>query len=494
MSYWSLLEQDDQATLALVWLLESAPGNAMLVTDVMTQLSLSRYKLNKSVEESQKIFNEMPELIDWQIELKHGLVGLQNATFAGFRILQLHLLKRNMTYKILFFEYFVRRHGDRRHFFDNAHISQARYYALRSQIQTEFHTQDAFQNLVGVSVHPEFAKRADLTSFCYYYFSGIESPFPELEEVSSHFLNFLAMTLKLSLTPSQRLKLKLFFQVQVQRIHGFHDLNTRSSVQLENNQTTGFIVNFYNHYVPNIENTDVSSEVTYLYLFLLSQKMIDDVPLKLEAKLTKRLNLAVQESQKYLNQTPIINHQRLSMADADHVIDQLLTIGNWLAFFNMTTTPEQYELNIDRLAQSFPGIVNLARELCEIAQRTSQLKLPADSVPKIVYNFVVLLIDLLPTDVIEDQVTVCIDFGQSNVPVNYIEDLLQLHILGGVHVTHSLTAATDIYLSDTVVNDLNQAIQITWPNPLQTNDWSALNDVVNQLKQQKIAKLQVISE
>nr|WP_034527922.1 hypothetical protein [Secundilactobacillus oryzae] len=109
-------------------------------------------------------------------------------------------------------------HASRHKFLEDNFISQAQFYNIRNQVNQLVADLSMFSPARSVIQNVEFIKRLSLIDFYQHFFNGIEDPFPALNALTSKFMNLIAMTYSISLSPVKFAKLNLFLQVQLARI------------------------------------------------------------------------------------------------------------------------------------------------------------------------------------------------------------------------------------------------------------------------------------
>ncbi|KRM76329.1 hypothetical protein [Secundilactobacillus collinoides] len=486
MDYLAFLEKDDQLKLKLVWLLETSHENRISLKDVFSRLSVTRYKLNKVIASLQLDLQTGEGLGQSSITIKDGVLFGEQITFSVFRTLQLSLLRQSLRFQIFEYEYMAKSTQSRQRFLEDHFISQAKYYLLRGEIDELLSSAAPFGGSGSVSVHPELSMRVKITNVYYYFFSGIEDPFPELKEVTSKFTSFCAMTLGLSMTPSEKSKLAIFFQVQCKRINEQRFINLRQFLHVDHTDNMPFIKNFYLKNVELAGEDDVTSEVGCLYLFLSSQNLIDNCPVTLAKPFKMQLIVIKNRFQQLLTTSVLLDHTQLEEKRLARIAEQMSLNSYWMMLFDLHTTPEYYQHSDDRVNDDFPGLAMLAYQMTQEATDILELKVNHEVRTKLVYNYLMALIGVVPHEAVMDTVTVCVDFGQSKVPSNYMRKLLAFYLGGSVKFVNYLSTDTDVYLSDTFVSGIHDIPQVTWPDPLRATNWENLHQIIVDVKKKKI--------
>lgn len=199
---------------------------------VLDTLGITRYKFNKLVEALRDDLSEIG-YVDCRFLVEDSILVCERADYSIYQQLRLYYMKQSSRYQIFEYEYVDSKGESRQKFLADHYMSQTKFYALRAQVEAILNEQTIVKvKPQGVTLHPELVERIKITNVYYHFYNGIEDPFPELKNSASRFCNFLTMTFGISLTPSQRLKLQIFFQIQIKRLAGRHFMNLRQLVKL----------------------------------------------------------------------------------------------------------------------------------------------------------------------------------------------------------------------------------------------------------------------
>ncbi|KRM76327.1 hypothetical protein FC82_GL001687 [Secundilactobacillus collinoides DSM 20515 = JCM 1123] len=486
MDYLAFLEKDDQLKLKLIWLLETAHEHQIPLKTALSQLSVTRYKLNKIIARLEIDFQTQPEVDQSTIILKDGVLYGEHLDFSVYRVLQLAFLKRSIRFQIFEYEYMAKSNQSRQKFFEEHYISQAKYYLLRNEIDDLLANAVPLDHSNTINVHPELVMRSKLTNIYYYFYSGMELPFPELKKVTSKFIGFCAMTLGISMTPTQKAKLSIFFQVQVKRINSRNFINLRQLMHVQRTDQTAFIKNFYLNNVELAKEDDVTSEAGYLSAFLLSEHVADVCPTVLNKSLTMELGVIKDRFEKLLRSSALIDQSLVKDDKLSDIATHLSLESYWMLLFDLYTTPDYYEQSETRYSEDFPGFAMLASQMTREIRRILDLTVNYDIHTKLNHDYLMALIGLVPHDIVRDTVTVCVDFGQCRIPQQYIDMLLASYPGGNVKFVDYFSNDTDIYLSDTFVADIRDVPQVVWPDPMQLENFESLHRIVTEIKKNKI--------
>lgn len=299
MNYDIFLENNEKSKLNILQFILTKK-NEILLDEIMVQTNLSRYKVikltNDLIHDINNVYATQPVQISLELHSKKSITNF-NATFSTLRILRLHYLKESTTFKIFQYGFLENNHVPRQRFLSSNFISQAQYYNIREKVKMILDQADFFSDSNLFITNNEFLTRTALLNMYYFFYNGIEDPFPELKEITSKFINMVTMTFFLSMTPTQIAKLRVFFQLQVKRIqnrHSITDLNDYTVIVSKDKLTT--LQKFYSGNIIN-NHIDLDSEIKALMIFIQSQGLTNDTILKNPAPM--------QQTIKNLNQKQI---------------------------------------------------------------------------------------------------------------------------------------------------------------------------------------------
>lgn len=486
MDYSGFFEADVQLKLRMVQLMIQVEYPRIRITQATDKLGLSRYKLNKLLTELSADLISIGKL-ERPIEVSAKEIENPQFDISTFQILQLWYLKQSLKYQIFEYEYLNSHQSTRKHFWKTHYSSQARYYVLRTEID-ELLAEDVgtLNRSNSIQLQPELVMRISLTNIYYHFFGGVAEPFPELNQVTSRFLSFLMMTLGLSLTPSEQLKLRIFFQIQIKRIQDRQKLNLRQLIKLENSDEIQLVKNYYAKHVSLIEEADLDSEVGYLFLFLRSQDLMTSMPIKITPVILQQFDRASSAFKSILVKTPLLRESELSAHELERLANKLSEVSHWLLFVDFDSAQSLDHLDVSKLTANFPGQVQLAEQLTTKAIDIFNLKPNSVIQDELKRSYLQVLIDEVHASVLQYSVTICIDFVQSKVPLTYFSNLIAFYLGGGIKFTSQLSQNVDVYLSDTFVASIHGIPQIIWPEPLEVSNWEKLREVIAMVKQQKV--------
>lgn len=493
MEYLAFLEKDERIKLSVLALLAETGHQVVPVKQVLDQLSITRYKFNQLIAELIEDLQQIKQC-QYQLKVKDGTVISEHIDYSIYQQMQLFYLRQSPRFQIFEYEYLNQQMESRQKFLRDHFMSQSKYYTLRGQVENLLDNKALMQKRSeGGNLHPELVERAKITNVYCHFFNGIDDPFPELKEQTSRFCTFLCMTLGISLTPSERFKLRIFFQVQVKRLTGCHYMNIRNIATLKRDERLPFLKNYYLKNVWHSKQADIDSEISYLLLFLKSQRIMDSVPVKLCKQIQLQFNRGSQRFEQVLTETNVVEQKKFSAAVKQRTADRLSELTIWLMVFDYFELTETNSTDQPHMSMNFPALTVLGKRLVDAAAKTFDLQLSPEVQSRLLKCYVKILIDGIPSNLVKDNVTICVDFVQSIVPMDYFAQLLTTNLGAGIVLTNQLSSDVDIFLSDIYISSIHDIPQVTWLDPLKTSNWEQLRQTIAEVKQAKLEKFMAAS-
>lgn len=294
------------------------------------------------------------------------------------------------------------------------------------------------------------------------------------------------MTFGISPTPSERLKLKMFVQIQVKRLAGRHFLSIRHMATLERDTRLPFLKNYYLENIPHSGESDIDSEICYLFLFLRSQRIMTSVPVKFCQQLQQQYNSASKHFERILAGTPVINQTKFTGENQQQIAQHITQLTIWLMMFDYFDFTEVIAPDQSQVAMDFPALTVLGKQLVGEAIKVFKLQLCDECRGKLLKSYVKILIADVPNDLMQDNVTICVDFVQSIVPMDYFAKLLLVNLGAGIVLTRQLSKDVDVFLSDIYMASIHDIPQVTLLDPLKTSSWEKLRQTVADVKRTKL--------
>lgn len=493
MDYLAFLEKDERTKLEILGMLAETEQHVIQVKQVLDQLSITRYKFNQLAD---GLINDLQQIKQCQYKLtvKDCTIVCEHIDYSIYQQMQLYYLRESPRFQVFEYEYINPHHQSRQKFLMDHYMSQSKFYKLRNQVENILENKALMQaRSEDSSLHLEMSERAKITNVYYHFFNGIDDPFPELREPTSRFCNFLCMTFGISLTPSERLKLRMFFQVQVKRLSGQHFMNIRSIATLTHDVRLPFLKNYYLKNVRHSDEADIDSEMCYLFLFLKSQQIMTEVPVKFCKQIQQQFNRGSHQFERVLAKTAVVEQKDFTVSVQHQTADQLAELTIWLMLFDYFEFTEINSTDQSHMTMNFPALTALGKKLVDTAIETFNLQLSNETRSRLLKCFVKILIDDIPSNLVKDSVTICVDFVQSIVPMDYFAKLLTANLGAGIVLTNQLSSDVDIFLSDIYVSSIHDIPQVTWLDPLKTSNWEKLRQTIAEVKQEKLERFMVAS-
>lgn len=478
MNYISFLERNDQLKFELLEHLLDAPNRKLPIKIIISELHESRYKLKKIFDEltlDLKEFDNTSSLI-----LTEDVLTFSSSVTIDLRKFQLFYLKKSILFRVFQFEY-MESHASRHKFLEDNFISQAQFYNIRNQVNQLVADLSMFSPARSVIQNGEFIKRLSLIDLYQHFFNGIEDPFPALNALTSKFMNLIAMTYSISLSPVKFAKLNLFLQVQLARILNGHGIgNLASDVQYENSSASEAVESFFQNHI-SISNDQVSGEVDFLLLFLESQEFVGAPVTTLSDELQDKFKtLDTQLGSLISSYFERFNEDQFPamVSSESEIILSLLNMR--LLIFDYASTRMISSKQLKHYQKLYPLLDIISREGVEVVADIFQLDLDGDNFNRLYSSYFFTLLAIYPIEKADDTISIYVDFSQGRFFTDYVRRVIKSYV--NLEVTDKLTPNTDIYLSDSPIKKIGTATrQLIWDGLPNTQNWLDLSVIMGQI-------------
>lgn len=489
MNYLSFLEKDERTKLRLLRMLEASYQHRVRVKLLLDELGLTRYKLNKVVDMLASDLDEINS-VHCRIFFDDNELVCNHVETSDYLELRLWYLQNSPKFQIFEYEYIDHHGQSRQRFMADHFMSQTKYYTHRAEVEKILETADRLENRSEVlSLNRELVQRVKLTNIYYHFFNGTADPFPELKTQTARFCNFLTMTYGLSLTPSERMKLRIFYQIQVKRLNEKHFINIRQLVKLSHDVRLPFLRNYYSKHIRYADHADLDSEVAYLLLFLDSQGITKFQTYTFCRLVRQQFENASQQFMTILRESQVLDQKRFKPEEQGKIANNLARLTSWMMIFDFNQSQSYKPGELQQSVQSFPALTILAKEMVKSAIHFFNLKASKPLRKLLMESYLRVLIGNIDGSLIKDSVTIYVDFVQSEVPTSYFSELIKANLGGGVKFTDHMSSDVDVYVSDIFISNIRDIPQVTWPDPLKLSSLDRLREQIVEIKEKKVEKL-----
>ncbi|MDB7088864.1 hypothetical protein PM729_14390, partial [Enterococcus mundtii] len=161
--------------------------------------------------------------------------------------------------------------------------------------------------------------------------------------------------------------------------------------------------------------------------------------------------------------------------------NKLIALNRYHQIFDFTLSSFASSNQRDYFLESYPKLSKAVTRALTIYKE--QLHFSDETiVNQLFFEYVFLLINHFAF--IEIPVYVCVDFSLGNLYTNFIQNQIQGFKNLNIIVENRLTSKTDIFVSDSVIENLS-ITQIIWKRPPTPNDWEVFGDAIIDVKRQR---------
>ncbi|MBP2099880.1 helix-turn-helix domain-containing protein [Enterococcus rivorum] len=375
---------------------------------------------------------------------------------------------------------------------------EKRYFFSRTKVFNLRKKLESLLNEVGITLEmqkligEEKAIRKFIFEVYYYYFNGLEFPFPSNVKINvEKTKNSLISIFECDHRPTKMKQLELFIGVCFLRIKWQYFL-TESVLNLELFDSFQYksmrdhILKQVTFPIENRSNT-VDFELDFLLafmtvenIFLSSMRRQVSFHEKKETQLTTLFLEIVDFELTVL--------KGCSVPDKKVILEKLKrnfqTIHRRLLCFILPKYAFNYWYRNGDFEEMYPEFHRIATRFMSIFDNFMECKNFFIDKSALYYDYMVSLIVSMPQNYLESPIYVCVDFSAGEIYAEYVFEKLNHLKRHGIQIQHKIDNKTDIYLSDHTNNKL-LCKQIVFQNPPKENQWQLLKQTVLDIKKTK---------
>lgn len=311
MNFEYFLEKDDFLCYSLLQQLIHQAEPIITTSQALQQLQISSYQLNKIIKSLNDEFQQISSHSQSKIETPDkNLIRGTNLSTTLLQQVSLGYLKRSSIFTVFQYQFIYSNMISKTDCMKQHFLSKTNFYGNEARLK-EILRKSHFTQNTSMIADPEYAIRLHLFQFFYTAFNGVDSPFPELNEVTDHAISILADSFHFSNSPTQVAKLSIFLKIWLLRIRnqGLIQQSLTASVA----QTTPLDkLAVISPIFEQLQIRPTQVELEYLFTFLVTQNYItapngffvaEEMPVPY--KLTDQLMQMVKSSRMFTNVTTV---------------------------------------------------------------------------------------------------------------------------------------------------------------------------------------------
>ena len=476
MDYPMLLTEDDESISVILNKLVVAPSRVLPLTVLIQDTSLSPYKVRKLINVINDDLQHLQNCarVDLSAE-KPTQVRLINAGPTLVPQMVLHMLARSPLFTVFEYRFFYRKVQSKTTYMRTRFLSQTPFYHYESILQARLDKQpNSLTDMPNAHVEPEYATRIQLFQTYLHAFSGVKSPFPELDAATAKITLIINRVLDVSPAPSKQNLLNIFLKVWQKRLRNQKYLHASL---LNPDEKPNQLITQLEPIMPlalnNSDTNDISNRLELEYVLTILS-LLEVIP-HVETMLAQPYqNTAEKMTAAFLENAQQLQSTTGSLDfDQQQLHDALMLIN--VKFLVLHLSPASFNTNRGRafFERAYPTFdLLILKYIPKLTQKLHLTVTPADA-SVLYHNYMFALITSCPSTTSSTTVHICVDFTQGRVFTQYLAQMIRAFTNAKIVIDPGVTAETNIYLSDTPSLTV-KCPQIIWKGAPSVTDWSNL--------------------
>lgn len=465
------LDEEQRYKYYIVKLLELKQNMFLSQEQLMDTLGVSKYKIDrflKDIEEDSELLNlKISIAIDPSGEITTR--GFTNLVIKKFR---LYYLEESKQYQILF-ELLT---GSNQ----TAESIANKLFISRASIYNELRILKENLKIVGLKIKnlkiigEEIMVRSFFFSLFNEFYSGLRKPFSnELNHKINEFKHVLLANKNIYPTRVQEYRLELFLGVSFMRIER-KQLLIEPILDVSDRELYPYLKLFTN--TTSKYKSAQKVEIQNILFFCYTENLINEAS---EWKINLSVNADVEEiSDQFLNQL-----EKVATLNSDYLQllrNELFRINRKWLYFHFKESTFIFDPQKSYFQEIYIKCDSLVRSYLDSAMLDNYFEYEEEKI-KVYYDYLFLITTVIPTNLIEDVIYVCVDFSHGKFYNEFIQNSIESFKNLNIVFERKITNNTQIYVADFVLEDL-VCQQVIWKNPPGPNEWKLFGDIIVDLK------------
>ncbi|WP_318941329.1 BglG family transcription antiterminator [Enterococcus faecalis] len=481
MDIYQLLDEGERYKLSILRYLELIQDEYITLSRLEEVMGLSHFKvsnyLNELVNDLYQ-FEDNPRILIYSDE-----IVVKNINLKTVKELQITYFKQSHTMQLLLF--LLEGRGTIEKFSENNFVSPSKTYSRRKEIVKFFNKYTSIKIQKNIIDGNEIELRNIIFSLLSESFNGYYFPFSEENKVQTNQLvDYFTSLFNLRLTPTQNKKLRLFISIIVSRIQTNKTIEQSFFKEEDSNLLS--TLKFLKKIFPNTPRKALLAESSYVLLYLLIEYDVKGpVIQKIDFSLfSENKNLSTQISQKIIREVELAYHFKCPDEIKKKYSEKLVNINLEHQYFEFYSSSFSTKKQIQFIYETYPIYSQVVEKV--VLEYIDYFSFTHNNMSiRLFYDYIFLLIHYLPLNVVERPIHVCVDFSQGTNYTEYIIKQVEGFETLNLVVERQLTAKTDIFISDYLLDNLIRK-QIIWKNPPTPTDWKFFGDTVVSIKKSSL--------
>ncbi|MGG5317729.1 helix-turn-helix domain-containing protein [Enterococcus sp. AZ072] len=468
------LMEEDRYKLYLLQYLELNKSFYCSIEQISDLLELSRYKVEKYLNELKDDLRE--QALPGEIEvIESGEIRISELSHMIVKKMRLFFIEKSRSFQI--FHQYVTKEKSLDLQIEELHLSRSSTYRLYKKLKILL-KEEGIQIRKNQLVGSEFVIRSFLLNVYYEIFNGLHNPFDEIiQNQTKELIHYLYHYLNLSLPKTQEHKLLFFISIWLIRIKNGHCID-EVFIEYQDNSLTRYLYKWLNNHT-ELTKENQQKEIAGLLLFLQTIEVVLDPPICfVERKEDQQARKLADDFLQHLANHSVFTFSYLIQNNKLNL--GLLTINRrWLIYHFRETT---FVTKVQRryFQEINPKLDRIIQQFIEKVDRQELFHTELEK-NKLYYDYLFFLMGEISVEELEDPVFVCIDFSHGSNYNQYIQKILSSLQSMNICYEQKLSAKTQIYLSDFLINKL-PCHQMIWRRPPTPEDWSEFGQLLLDVK------------
>ncbi|MGX0056514.1 Mga-like protein with HTH domain [Enterococcus faecalis] len=475
MDIFKLLDEDQRYQLFIIRFLDVTKDEYITISKIVEITGQSKFKVINFIHALNYDIRKFKE--NCKIAIQDDLIITENVDLTIIKLLQIDYFKTSQTFLLLI--YLLEEGGTIEKYATDNFLSTSKAYATRRQLIN-------FLKSLGIKVKKnrlvgeEFAIRNILGTLIFEALNGYYSPFSneitifvkKIRELLTYFYN-------LRLTPTQVKKMEVLIAISLIRCKNGNTINNSFITDLDK-----FFRDIKNeiYHISNyifVDQNTLMNEFSYNSMFLFTEGV-------LEKEFNDKFNLSYFEeldnnsgriSEKIIHKLEDSYNTKFSIEIQKFYTQRLKQANRRKSIFSFETSSFATNNQVQSVRELYPIYSEIVWQVIE----EEYIDVSKDDLSRYFYDYLFILIDVIPPAKVERPIYVCVDFSQgieyTNFIIKQIEGFKDLNLI----IEYRLTSHTNILISNCVWANFN-GTQIVWKNPPMPSDWEYFGNAVIRAK------------
>lgn len=477
MDSFQLLDEDQRYQLIIIRFLDLAVDEYITISRLVELTGQSKFKITKFIHILNYDLHRFRT--NCKIVVQDDLLLTENLDLTVIKLLQIDYFKTSQAFSLLV--YLIEERGTIEKYANDHFLSTSKAYTARRQLIT-------FLKPLGIKIKKnrlvgdELSVRNTLSTLIFEALNGYYSPFTSEMNIYVKKVNeLLIYFFDLRLTPTQMNKLNLLISISTARCKSNYSIGF--SFFSDSNMLFCSVKNSLQHLSSqfHIDGSILLEELSYLSMFLYSEGLLDDkFSNEFDFSYFKSLDRdSIKLSDEIICQLERQYSTKLSKKFHDSYIQRVKQSDRKRAIFSFETSSFSTNKQIQSVNELYPVYSEIIWNIVE----ESFTREPKDSMSRRFYDYLFILLDVIPPEQIERPIHICVDFSQGRDYTNFIIKQIQGFKDLNFVIENKLTAQTNILISNCVWERFN-GTQIVWKNPPTPSDWEFFGNTVVKIKRE----------